>query len=118
MFRGLKRFVMWDFPRGSWQYDLMCGAIIAFIFLSPRDWFHDQPRIPHASQVMSLPGPGESAFWIEPELVNPISEPTRLGVLGKVLAQRTGKKIIVLTRIEPIFDSEHEIKGYLAWAKP
>ena len=117
MFRGLKRFVMWDYPRGSWQYDVICGAIILFIFASPREWFHDQPRVPHASQVTSLPGPGESAFWIEPELVSPIEESRRLGELGRILAQRTGKRL-ELTRLEPIFDSEHEIKGYLAWSKP
>jgi len=109
---------MWDFPRGSWQYDVMCGTFILFIAFAPREWFHDQPRIPHASQVMSLPGPGESAFWIEPELVAPIDESRRLPELGKVLAQRTGKRQVRLTRLEPIFDSEHEIKGYLAWSKP
>ena len=25
----LKRFILWDFPRGSWQYDVMVGIILA-----------------------------------------------------------------------------------------
>jgi hypothetical protein len=121
---GLKRFILWDYPRGSWQYDVMCGAITLFIFLAPPVWFHpqpqwfrDQPRIPHASQITSLPGYGEAVFWIEPELVSTIPEPQRLDKLGRELTARTGKKQ-VLTRIEPIYDSEREIKGYMAYSRP
>src|SRR5438309_1891400 len=47
----LKRFILWDFPRASWQYDLIVALILAFIFLTPRDLFRDQPRIPHASST-------------------------------------------------------------------
>lgn len=27
---------MWDHERGTWQYDVLCLLIIAFIFLSPK----------------------------------------------------------------------------------
>ena len=43
---GFKRFILWDYARASWQYDVMVGIILAFIFLTPRDWFRDQPRVP------------------------------------------------------------------------
>lgn len=117
MFSGLKRFVLWDYPRGGWQYDVMCAAIVAFLFLAPRQWFRDQPRIPHSAQITSLPSDGESVFWIESEMVSSIPEAHRLEELGKVLTTRTGKRQ-ELTRVEPIFDSEQEIKGYMAFAKP
>ena len=32
----LKRFILWDFPRASWQYDVIVAVILAFIFLTPR----------------------------------------------------------------------------------
>ena len=32
----LKRFILWDFPRATWQYDVMVGIILAFIFLIDR----------------------------------------------------------------------------------
>ena len=51
----LKRFILWDFPRASWQYDVMVGIILGFIFLTPRDWFRDQARIPNASSIAMLP---------------------------------------------------------------
>ncbi len=114
---GLKRFILWDYQRGVWQYDVMCGIIVLFIAFAPREWFRDQPRIPHASQVTSLPSQGEAVFWIESELVASVPEPNRLADLGRILTTRTGKKQI-LTRIEPIFDSEKEIKGYMAFARP
>lgn len=113
----LKRCIFWDYPRGSWQYDVIVALILAFIFLSPRQSFRDQPRIPHASQITSLPSQGELVFWIEPEMVAAVPETSRLSQLGKVLSQRTGKNQ-VLTRIEPIYDSEKELKGYMAFARP
>jgi hypothetical protein len=113
---AVKRFILWDYPRGVWQYDVMCGLILVFIFLTPREWFRDQPRIQYASQITSLPSQGEAMFWIEPELVVSIPEGHRLTQLGNILSSRTGKKQI-LTRIEPIFDSEKEIKGYMAYSR-
>jgi len=114
---GLKRFILWDYQRGVWQYDVICAVITLFIFLAPRQWFRDQPRIPHASQITSLPSHGESVFWVEPELVASFPENDRLDRLGKLLTTRTGKTQR-LTRIEPIRDSEQEIKGYMAFARP
>jgi hypothetical protein len=35
----MKRIILWDHERGSWQYDVFCLLIIAFIFLTPNSWF-------------------------------------------------------------------------------
>jgi hypothetical protein len=114
---GLKSVILWEYERGSWQYDIICIVIAGFILYSPRQWFRDQPRIPQAAQITSLPSHGESVFWIESELVSSYPENERLARLGKLLTTRTGK-VQILTRIEPILDSEKEIKGYMAFAKP
>jgi len=114
---GVKRFILWDYQRGVWQYDVICAVITLFIFLSPRQWFRDQPRIPQASQITSLPGHGESVFWVDPELVTSFAQPQQLDRLSKLLTARTGK-IQRLTRIEPVYDSEQEIKGYMAFTRP
>jgi hypothetical protein len=64
----LKRFILWEFPRASWQYDVMVGIILAFIFLTPRDLFRDQPRIPQASTIAMLPSEhGSSVYWVDPQ---------------------------------------------------
>ena len=118
MLAGLKRFILWDYARASWQYDVMVALIVLFVLFTPRAWFHDQPRIPHASEIAMLPASnGNQVFWIEPELVEPIPESNRLLNLSAVLKTKTGKAQVI-TRIEPIYDSEKEIKGYMAFAKP
>jgi hypothetical protein len=115
----LKRFILWDFPRASWQYDVMVGIIVAFVLLTPRAWFRDQPRIPHASNIAVLPSePNTSVLWVEPELLSGVPDEQRLTRLNQVLKDRTVTKNVVVTRIEPIYDSEREIKGYMAFAKP
>lgn len=114
----LKRFILWDFPRATWQYDVMVGIILAFIFLTPRDWFRDQPRVPQASAVTMLPSEhGADVFWIEPELLDGVPEAQQAARLGEVLGS-TAKKRINVVRVEPIYNSENEIKGYMAFAKP
>ena len=111
----LKRFVLWDFPRASWQYDVMVGVILAFIFLTPRDWFRDQPRIPHAVNISAERG--SEVFWIEPELLAGVAQDQRTARLAEALKLRTGKQYRI-SRVEPIYDSEREIKGYMAFVRP
>jgi hypothetical protein len=41
----IRRSIFWAYERGSWQYDLIVIAILAFIFLSPRAWFNDRPTM-------------------------------------------------------------------------
>lgn len=41
--RTLKGFLLWHYERGSWQYDVMVALILAFLFLAPAKYFHDQP---------------------------------------------------------------------------
>ncbi len=33
------RIIFWTYQRGGWQYDIICGFILAFIFLTPRTVF-------------------------------------------------------------------------------
>jgi hypothetical protein len=114
---AVKRFIWWDFARASWQYDVMVAIILAFIFLTPREWFRDQARIPNASSVAILAAEhGSDVFYIDQELLAPIPENQRLPKLSEILTRRTGRKHNV-TRIQPIYDeAENELKGYMAFA--
>ena len=108
---GLKRFLFWDYPRAGWQYDVMVGLILAFIFLTPRNLFRDQPKA--RSIVMIRP----DAFWMDSDEFSTIPEAERPERAMSLLKARTGKKYNVL-RVEPIIDSEDEIKGYMAFTTP
>lgn len=111
----LKRFILWDYRRAVWQYDVMVGLILLFVFLTPRDWFRDQPK---PSSVVMLPSErGTGVFWMEPELLMNVPEQQRAGTASALIKARTGRKQKVF-RLEPIFDAEHEIKGYMAFTTP
>lgn len=44
VWRGFVRTVFWSYERGSWPYDLMVIAILVFVLITPRRWFHDHPQ--------------------------------------------------------------------------
>ena len=113
---GVKRLIFWEFARASWQYDIVVALILAFIFLTPRDLFRDQPK---ASSVVMLPSNegGPAVFWIEPELLTSAAEQDRCAKASVLLKTRMGKKYD-LVRLEPIFDAEKDIRGYMAYTKP
>ena len=114
----LKRLIFWDFPRASWQYDVIVAVIVAFIFLTPRDWFRDQPRIPHASSIALLPSEnGGTFFFVDAQLLEGIPENQRVGKLTAVLRSRMSNRNLVVTRVEPILDTENELHGYMAVAR-
>lgn len=112
---GIKRFIFWDYQRATWQYDVMVGLILAFIFLTPREWFRDQPR---ANSIVMLPSEhGETVFWMNAEQLSDAPENARAAQASALLQAHTGKKYHVV-RLEPIVDSEQEIKGFMAFTTP
>ena len=40
----MKRHLLWTFDRGSFQWDILCILILAFLFLIPRHFFNDVPE--------------------------------------------------------------------------
>ncbi len=119
---SLKRVILWDYPRASWQYDIMVGVIVAFVLLTPRSWFHDQPRIPQSHEVALLPSQkGASVFWLEPELISSIPPDAPDSLLfarvGEILKSKTGREQSII-RVDRVYNSEHELTGYMAAAKP
>jgi hypothetical protein len=43
--RGVRGALLWAYPRGSWQYDVILAVILAFIFLTPRGWLRKAPSL-------------------------------------------------------------------------
>ena len=36
---AFRKVVFWNYPRTSWQWDVLCVLILVFIFLTPKSWF-------------------------------------------------------------------------------
>ena len=115
MTSALKRVIFWDFPRASWQYDVIVVVILAFIFLTPREIFRDQPK---AQSIVLLPNdtPGVEVFYLEPKLLIETIEADRFQKAFQMLERKDGKKL-QLYRLTPIYDTEKEIKGFMAYTK-
>lgn len=41
----MKNVILWSHERGTWQYDVFCLLIIAFIFLTPKAWFEKAEKL-------------------------------------------------------------------------
>jgi hypothetical protein len=114
----LKRFILWDFKRGSWQYDVMVGIILAFIFLTPREAFRDGPRLPKPHGIAMLPSEnGAPPFYVDPGLLKGVPENERVAKLTELLRKSTSNPRLTVTRLEPVVDSDGEPLGYMAFAR-
>ncbi len=40
----LQKLFFWSYGRTTWQYDVLCVLILAFIFLTPGEWFENSER--------------------------------------------------------------------------
>jgi len=105
---GLGRLIFWDFKRGSWQYDVVVAAILAFIFLTPSSIFEDRPK--SASIVML---PANQGFLLEPALLDTVPAEQRPATATS-LVQKRFKTSAVVKNVEAVYD-EGALTGYMAF---
>jgi len=118
LWRAVKRFILWNYERATWQYDLLVGLILVFIFLAPRGWFRDQPRVLQASRIsVPLGAQGELVYWLEAELLAEVAPEQRGQKAAEFLKSRNGRPLELLS-LQPVVDSENEVRGYVAFTKP
>jgi hypothetical protein len=106
---GIKRFVFWEYKRGSWQYDVIVIGILAFVFLTPRSWFKDQPRENQIEMLSSSPG----VYLLDPRLMKDVPETQWSTRASELLKAKYGKRPPI-TKVEPVVDAEKEVIGYRA----
>ncbi len=108
-----RRLIFWDFARASWQYDLVVGLILIFIFATPRELFQDQPKA--SGVVLMSPLHGSNRIFIETDLLGGVPEQQRSQRAEELIHRRTGKNWHV-ERLEPIRDEvAQEVKGFIAY---
>lgn len=57
----VRKIVWWDFERASWQWDILCLLIVAFIFLTPKAWFEKKERLATRPDKIIVQADGLSA---------------------------------------------------------
>ena len=108
---ALKRLILWEYPRASWQYDVIVGAIVIFVFITPHFIsFGDRPK-PASIAIV------RGGYWIEPQQLAGVPD-TLLAARASAVINAKFKAHTVINSVEPIYDEgEQELKGYLAFAE-
>lgn len=115
--RGFVRAVFWSYERGSWQYDVIVLAILAFIFLCPRSWFQDRPTLQltdlrhNQGFVEVAHGKDTASYLVDARLVEAQSPQKPEDAVREILRQRV-QKPLTLKSVDPIRDRNHVLLGY------
>ncbi|HXG68341.1 MAG TPA: hypothetical protein VNO70_24820 [Blastocatellia bacterium] len=105
----LKKVLFWSYERGSWQYDIMCVLILAFIFLGPNSFFHGKrSRVGYETEAASI--------FISKEEMGSVDMSRLKEEVSRRLSEKYGRQINV-TEVEQVLDSSGQMKGYRAWEK-
>jgi hypothetical protein len=114
---GLRRTVFWAYERGTWQYDVLVLAILAFIFLSPRGWFNDRPTLEltdlrHQQGFVEM-GHGKQGwrYLIDARLVESFAATKPEDAIQIILGRQLHQPFTVIS-IVPITDKNKVVLGY------
>jgi len=102
--RIIKAIFFWSYGRTTWQYDVLCALILAFIFLTPSSWFEtSEPRNTPAHQ---------SRF--EQVLITPVSPSDNLdmGEIERRVRAHTGRPDTQVIAVRPQRDATGKGVGY------
>ncbi len=97
----LKKTFLWSYERGSWQYDILCGLILAFIFFGPNQIFHSADGVNSAPLVIRKQDVGGE---LAPEKMEQ--------VISEHISAKFNRKVKA-EKIEPMFNEEGNLTGYL-----
>ncbi|HEX5703367.1 MAG TPA: hypothetical protein VFX97_09240 [Pyrinomonadaceae bacterium] len=92
-----KKIVFWNYPRTSWQWDVLCVLILVFIFLTPKSWFQNSEFRPQRTVILSA------------ELVG--AQPDR-GNIERRARELAGKPESNVTAVRERRDSAGKLIGY------
>jgi len=101
----LKKILFWSYDRGTWQYDIMCVLILAFVFFAPNSSFRNRDAAGGTQstlQAVFIPS-GELAMQGAANVEREIA---------KNLSEKYGYEVTV-SSIEPMLDRNGNIRGYL-----
>jgi hypothetical protein len=117
IWRTIRGYVWWVYPRGSVHYDVMVTLILAFIFLTPRWVFNDKPteRVPHQSEVVVLPDGDNFIYEIDASAVKSQDDAAIRQELLHVVEPIAGEAEVV--RYEAVRDDRGHVKLYKVWVQ-
>jgi hypothetical protein len=110
------RSIFWAYERGSWQYDLIVVAILAFIFLSPRAWFNDRPTLQmtdlrHQQGIVEMGRVNKDVrYLVDARLVDSLDQKPEDAI--PIILQQHLQKAFTVKSIDVVRDRHQVILGY------
>jgi hypothetical protein len=105
IFRIIKRIFFWSYARNTWQYDVLCALILAFIFLTPQSWYKNSElgsNQPHQSRSASI------YLLAGPELANEMER----GEIERRVRAATGRPETEVTDVRAVRDAGGQTVAY------
>jgi hypothetical protein len=123
MFKLIRNYIFWAYERGSFHYDVMVTAILAFMFVSPHFIdFKDKPVETvalHASEVLvreAGTSGGSSRFLYQvraDDMSGASTDAERRAAILRVIEPVSGE--VTIQRYEPVRDTQGKVIAYNAW---
>lgn len=119
----LSRTLFWSYERGSWQYDIICAVILAFILLTPRSWFRDRPTLEltdlrHRQGVIEVARSGnEWRYLVDARLVQSMEPLKPEDAVLSILETRLNRTL-TLKSLEPLRNQNGVVLGFTAVVSP
>jgi hypothetical protein len=114
---AFSRTVFWSYERGTWQYDLIVLAILAFIFLTPRAWFRDRPTLQltdlrHSQGVVEVSQSKDGhSYLVDARLVESFAPQKPEEAIREILRARILKPFTIKS-LDTIRDRNNVVLGY------
>jgi hypothetical protein len=113
----MKRILLWTFDRGSFQWDILCLLILAFMFAIPRDWFQDVPdfmKVPSSGSVKATGKDGNTIYTSKLE-TPAFFDTTETRKLAAEMLERSLGVPVKNPEWQPIRDWTGRVVGYAIW---
>ena len=115
LFRTIKKLFFWGYARNTWQYDVLCALILAFIFLTPQGWFDGGAGL--KSRLNGEPRPGaEHQKPVASKIILTVADNSPAQMAQSEIESRvrtlTGRTDTEVLNVEPRRDGSGKIVAY------
>lgn len=100
IFSTLKKTLFWSYERGSWQYDIMCVLILAFIFLTANRFFDSHEAFKDS---------GTPAIVVTGDELGSFAPGTLRQTIETHLTEKLGHQVTVSPRIDRLTDDAGKV---------
>jgi hypothetical protein len=101
----LKKIFFWNYPRNTWQWDLLCAICLIFIFLTPKSWFASSERPVNSGHQ----SPVVTKVILNPEVIANEADKSEIEQRVKEL---TGRERVEVVAVRKVVDDNGRIRSF------